>query len=89
MRRSQPHNRFQLLVLLLLMTAVATILITPDQSDDVHALMCSVRTAHAPAMAVSLPCLLVLLIAETLSRRRTAVHRSWWNSLQLLCMCRC
>jgi NADH:ubiquinone oxidoreductase subunit 2 (subunit N) len=88
MRRSQPNNRFQLLVALLLMAAVATVLITPDPTDDVHAVMRSITTAHAPAMPVAFACLLVLLVAETLNRRN-AVHRGWSNSLQLLCMCRC
>jgi len=88
MRRSQPNHRFQLLVALLLMTAVATVLITPDPTDDVHAVMRSLRAAHAPALAVWLACLLALLIAETLSRRNSA-HRSWPNALQLLGVCRC
>ena len=88
MRRSQPETPFKLLLGLLLITALASVLITPDPTDDVHAVLRSLKVAHAAVMAMFLACWLVLLVAETLSRRQAA-HRSWSNSLQFLCLCRC
>ena len=75
------------LVVLLLITAVATVLITPDPTDDVHAVVRSHSLFHAPALAASLVILLTLLVAESL-RRREAVVPTSSTSLQLLGTCR-
>lgn len=85
MRFFQPNNMVKALVALLLVTAVATVLITPDPTDDVHAVL---RALHAPVVALSVGASLVLLVAENL-HGGDAPGPTWSNSLRLLCTCRC
>jgi hypothetical protein len=83
----QPSFRM-ILFALLAITAVATVLITPDPTDDVHAVMRSHQTLHAPAAALVPTLSLALIIVGMLpgNRMATAVPG---KSLQLLCTCRC
>ncbi len=76
------------LIALLVVTAVATVLITPDPSDDVHAVMRSHQTLHAPAVVLLLALLLTLLVTDK-QRGSQAPLLVSVNSLRLLCVCRC
>lgn len=76
------------LIALLVVTAVATVLITPDPTDDVHAVMRSHQALHAPAVALLLVPLLALLITPKQHGSQMANAASV-KSLQLLCICRC
>ncbi len=76
------------LLALLVVTAVATVLITPNPTDDVHAVMRSHKTLHAPAAAFFLLPVLALLVA--FKQHGSEVETSApVKSLQLLCTCRC
>ncbi len=89
MRSSRlPDNIYRVLVLLLLVTAVATVLITPDPTDDIRVVVRPHKTLHAPVAAFCATYLLLLLGAGLLRRSR-ALHLVSHNSLQLLCTCRC
>jgi len=85
MRLSQPDNIVKALVALLLVAAVAMVLITPDPTDDIHAVM---RALHASVGVISLGASLLLLVAENLPGS-DAPRLTWSNPLQLLCTCRC
>jgi len=76
------------LIALLIVAALAAVLITPDPTDDVHAVMHSLKTMHAPAVALFLPPVLALLIAGSPPGRQPANAASA-KSLPLLCTCRC
>lgn len=76
------------LIALLVVTAVATILITPDPSDDVHAVLRSYHGLHAPAVVLFLAPLLTLLVTDK-QRGALAPFLASVNSLRLLCTCRC
>lgn len=76
------------LIALLVVTALATVLITPDPTDDVHAVMRPHRTQHAPAIALLLLPLLALLVAGKHQGSQAATV-PLAKSLQLLCTCRC
>lgn len=76
------------LVALLIVVALATVLVTPDPTDDVHAVMHSHKTMHVPAIALFLPPVLALLITGRSPGSQSANAASA-KSLQLLCTCRC
>ena len=76
------------LIALLIMTALATVLITPDPTDDVHAVMRPHKTLHAPAVALFVLPLLALLITDKQPGSQ-ATNAGSAKSLQLLCTCRC
>jgi hypothetical protein len=75
-------------VALLLISAVATVLITPDLTDDVHAVLHSHRTLHAPVLAFAFAAAAVVMAAERW-RGTPAADSATMHSLQLLCSCRC
>ncbi len=77
-----------LLIALLVITAVATVLITPDPTDDVHAVMRPHKMLHASAVALLLVPLLALLITDKQPGSQAA-NAAAVKSLQLLCTCRC
>lgn len=76
------------LIALLVVTAVTTVLITPDPTDDVHAVMRPHKILHAPAAALLLVPVLALLIADK-QHGSQAANAAAGKSLQLLCTCRC
>jgi hypothetical protein len=76
------------LTALLVATAVATILITPDPTDDVHAVMRPHKPLHAPAIVLFLTPLLTLLVTDK-QRGSQKPFLISVNSLRLLCTCRC
>ena len=87
MRFRQP-NVPVFLIALLVVTAVATVLITPDPTDDVHAILGSHQTLHAPAATFLLLPLLALLMTGKPFGSQTELAAAG-KSLQLLCTCRC
>lgn len=76
------------LIALLIVAALATVLVTPDPTDDVHAVMHSLKTMHALAIALFLPPVLALLITTGPPGSQPA-NAALAKSLQLLCTCRC
>jgi hypothetical protein len=76
------------LIALLIAGALATVLITPDPTDDVHAVVRPHTTPHIPAVVFLLLPLPLLLMAGKLHGSQMADAAST-KSLQLLCTCRC
>ena len=86
--RSPVSISCRVAVALLLVSAVATVLITPDLTDDVHAVLHSHRTLHAPGLLFAFAATVVVMTAERW-RGTPSVDSANLHSRQLLCTCRC
>lgn len=76
------------LLALLLVLAVATVLITPDPTDDVSGVVRAHRAVHVPVLAlVFAPFSILLFINHTANSE--SVEFTTLNLLQLLRTCRC
>lgn len=73
---------------LLLVLALATVLITPDPTDDVHGVVRSHRMLHTAVVAIASPSLLILHFANEADRSQSS-QPTTSDLLKLLCTCRC
>jgi len=74
---------------LLLVVAVATVLITPDPTDDVHGIVRSHRTLYPAIAGIAVPTALTLLPAEQLDHKQSSTQFATSSLLQLICTFRC
>ena len=82
------RRKISVFVALLLAIAVATILITPDPTDDIHGILCSHHALKSPALSASVGVSLVLLSLASLAAASPPIPTTS-NLLRLICMCRC
>lgn len=73
---------------LLLVVAVATVLITPDPTDDVHGIVRSHRTLHPTIAGIAVATALTLHPAEQLDGKQSSEFATS-SLLQLICTFRC
>jgi len=82
------RNAIYVVLASLLVVAVATVLITPDPTDDVHGVVHSQRSLTPPAVAIAAVVLLNLVPTSKVDDTDSA-ELSTPDLLQLICICRC
>ena len=82
------RRRFSVFLALLIVIAVTTIVITPDPTDDVDAILRSHHPLKSPSLAASVGVSLVLFSLAALAASSSPIPTTP-NLLRLICTSRC
>ena len=76
-------------VVLLVAVAVVFVLMTPDPTDNVDAILHTGKSLHVPALHLASVLIVGLTTLVTRHSSPIAITKAKQDSLELLCSCRC